>query len=99
MTLIVKNIRICFEPNEINFVSEHDKMEDQEDIEKSLKKLQLNEKERIMTLKIKNELLACDMNILQQECDYFKALERFEKDNQSLMALRKKSKNGKKKTF
>ena len=55
----------------MNFVSEHGKMEDQEEIEKSLKKLQLNEDERLMTIVIENESIVCDMKILQQECDYF----------------------------
>ena len=72
----------------MNFVSEHGKMEDQEGIAKSLKKLQLNEDERLMTIVIENESIVCDMKILQQECDYFKALERFKKDNQSSIELK-----------
>ena len=87
MTLIMENIRIC-ETNLMNFVSEHGKMEDQEGVEKSLKKLQLNEDERLMTIVTENQSFVCDMNILQQECDYFKALERFEKDNQSSIELK-----------
>ena len=65
-------------------------MEDQESesIEESIKKLQITGNERLMTILIKDEPLVCDMNILQQECDYFKALERFEKDNQSSIELK-----------
>ena len=72
----------------MNFVSEHGKMEDQEEIEKSLKKLQLNEDERLMTIVIENESIVCDMKILQRECDYFKAFERFKKDDQSSIELK-----------
>ena len=70
--------------------SEHDKMEDryQESIEESIKKLQISGNERLMTIIVKDEPLVCDMNILQQECDYFKALERFHKDKQSSIKLK-----------
>ena len=62
-------------------------MEDQNDIEKLLEKLQIDE-ENLMTILIENEPFVCDRNILQQECDYFKALERFEKEKNSVVELK-----------
>ena len=73
-----------------NFLSEHGKMEDQEGIEATLKKLQISasEEENLMTIVIKDEPVVCDKHILKQECDYFKALNRFEKDSQSSIKLK-----------
>ena len=89
----MKNEIICEPKVSIKFLSEqseHDKMEDQdqESIEESIKKLQISGNERLMTIIVKDEPLVCDMNILQQECDYFKALERFHKDKQSSIELK-----------
>ena len=58
-----------------------------DDILNSIKKLHINNTEEgkeFMTIVCEGKKLTCDKEILLKECDYFKALERFEKKSNEI---------------
>ena len=58
-----------------------------DDILNSIKKLHINNTEEgkeLMTIVCEGKKLICDKEILLKECDYFKALERFEKKSNEI---------------
>ena len=56
-------------------------MEADNNVVQLMTKLEINDRNKIITVRINDEAISCDREILQNECEYFKALNRFEENS------------------